>query len=80
MLYIVHVYFMIWFNDPHFVWLNISSLTALLFDYFLIIVHYSDTGNVFKVFQSQKQQSLINNIFMSINIIQVQDSPTFVLA
>ncbi len=50
-----------------------SIIVQLSSDNCSVIVKYSDPGNVFHVFQSRYQQPSTE----SINIIQVQDSPTF---
>jgi hypothetical protein len=55
---------------------NCSIIVPLISDYCSIIVLYSDPQNVFQVFQCRYQQLSTK----SINIIQVQDLPTFVLA
>jgi hypothetical protein len=44
-----------------FVSINFRSQT-LLFDYFPIIVQYSDPGNVFQVFRSHKEVTIICNL------------------
>jgi hypothetical protein len=57
-----------------------NSIVQLLFqsvsDSCLIIVQYSDPGNVPQLFRSWYQQPSIE----SMNTIQGQDSPTFTLA